>query len=256
MLKAYKSDIIKPDNISHGFYSRLGGVSSGLYAGLNLGLGSSDDKENVHKNRALVAEDMGVGESDLLTLYQIHSADVVTVNKPWGIDNMPKADAMVTSKRGLVLGILTADCVPVLFADHKHGVIGAAHAGWKGALGGVVHNTIDAMCELGAVRESIVAVVGPAIAGDSYEVGGEVRAAFLKENESYGEFFTKNNKEKYQFNLSELVVSLLEREKIESLDHINQDTYQNAAEFYSFRRATHKKESDYGRQISAICLKD
>ena len=256
MLKAYKSDIIKPENNSHGFYSRLGGVSTGLYAGLNLGLGSNDDKSNVHKNRALVAEDMGVSADSLLTLYQIHSADVVTVTKPWSIDNMPKADAMVTTKRGLVLGILTADCVPVLFADHKHGIIGAAHAGWKGALGGVVHNTITAMCEIGAVRENIVATVGPAIAGCSYEVGGEVRAAFLKENESFAEFFTKNHQGKYQFNLSELVVSLLEREKIESLDHINQDTYKNASEFYSFRRATHKKESDYGRQISAICLKD
>jgi hypothetical protein len=255
MLKAYKSKTINCDKISHGFYTRLGGVSKGIYSGLNLGLGSNDEKTNIHQNRALLTKDLQCGDAQLLTLYQIHSPDVLSVSSPWSVDNLPKADAMVTNKKGLMLGILTADCVPVLFADIEAGVIGASHAGWKGALGGILPNTINAMCQLGAKVENIKAVVGPAIAGKSYEVGGEVREAFLLKNSEFSQFFSENRQGKYQFNLCQLVMWLLENEGIESLDHINQDTYKNEAEFYSFRRTTHKKESDYGRQISVICIK-
>ena len=254
MVKTYTSNILSSKSTSHGFFTRLGGVSSGLYAGLNLGLGSNDARKNVLENRSLVAKHIGVSHEQLLTLYQVHSPEVVTVTSPWDINDLPKADAMVTNEKGLALGILTADCVPVLFADHKNGIIGAAHAGWKGALAGVVANTVEAMCELGAERTHINATVGPAIAQKSYEVGAEVRQQFIEKDADFAKFFSQNPKGNYQFGLSKLVFSLLEAEKIESLDQISQDTYQNQDEFYSFRRATHKKEGDYGRQISAICL--
>lgn len=261
MLKSYKSKLLTSDNVTsnhvtHGFYTRLGGVSNGIYAGLNLGLGSNDIHENVLENRKLLKAHMGGDKPQLQTLYQIHSADVVMLTEPWDIGKNPKADAMVTTKKNIILGILTADCVPVLFADHKNGVIGASHAGWKGALGGVIHNTITAMCELGADIQNISAVVGPAIAAESYEVGEEVRQAFTEKNARFADFFKKNPHDRYQFDLCGLVLWLLSQEKIESLEHIRQDTYQNQKEFYSFRRSTHKKEPDYGRQISAICLKD
>lgn len=254
-LKTYKSDILNSQKVTHGFFTRLGGVSVGIYEGLNMGLGSDDQKDSVLKNRQLVTQNLGVGPNNLLTLYQVHSSDVVTVNSPWESGNNPKADAMVTNLNGLALGILTADCVPVLFADQKNGVIGAAHAGWKGALKGVITNTINAMCQLGAQTNSISACVGPAIQQASYEVGSEVRQNFIDSNQAYEKYFKKNQKNNYQFDLCGLVTGQLKGLNIESLEHISEDTYQNEVEFYSFRRATHKKESDYGRQISAICLK-
>lgn len=241
-------------HITHGFFTREGGVSGGIYASLNCGPGSHDDRAAIAKNRNRVQ--VALGSHALLSLYQVHSPTVVTVSAPWTPAGAPKADAMVTAAPGLALGILTADCAPVLLADTARGVIGAAHAGWKGALGGVCRNVVDAMCSIGARRENISAVVGPCIGQPSYEVGPELRAAFMVQSPDYSRFFRPSTRDGfYMFDLEGFVVSRLEAAGVGKVEALHRDTYADDALFFSYRRTTHRREPDYGRQISAIMLR-
>lgn len=241
--------------IAHGFFTRAGGVSEGIYQGLNIGLGSNDDRAHVLENRRRVANWFGSTEADLATVHQVHSADVVTVTTPFG-DNRPQVDAMVSATAGVVLGVLSADCGPILFADPVHRIIGAAHAGWKGALTGVLENTIDAMIALGAERANIVATLGPSISARAYEVGPEFVERFLAHDASYEAFFTPSPKAGHaMFDLPGLTVKRLLDAGIVA-DALGVCTYADPQAFYSYRRTTHAGEPDYGRQISAISLKE
>ncbi len=234
----------------HGFFTRAGGVSDGVYQGLNCGPGSGDDPTKVAENRARVAGALGV--DTLLSVYQVHGNDVVTVTEPW-ID-APKADAMVTNNPGIALGVLTADCAPILFADAKAGVIGAAHAGWKGALYGVAENTMGAMEALGADRANITAVIGPCISQPNYEVGQEFFETFADEDPDHTRFFTNAPSGKYLFNLPLFLLSQLRELGVKDADLVQCCTYAEEDAYFSFRRTTHRSEPDYGRQISAITL--
>jgi YfiH family protein len=228
--------------IAHGFFGRTGGVSDGIFASLNCGPGSGDTREKVIENRRRVTEALAPG-AELLTLYQIHGGETVSVTAPWNIGEGPKADAMVTNLPGLALGILTADCAPVLFADADAGVIGAAHAGWKGALGGVTDSAIAAMEALGARRERIAAAIGPCISQANYETGPEFRERFP------AKFF-----ERRHFDLEAYVAERLAAAGLQSISRLGTCTYAREADFFSYRRATHRGETDYGRQVSAIVL--
>lgn len=239
--------------IAHGFFGREGGVSEGLYAGLNCGPGSADNKAHVAENRARVAHALGMMPERLCTLYQIHSPNVVIVHEPY-VGTPPQADAHVTNVAGITLGILTADCAPVLFADVAAGVIGAAHAGWKGAHGGVVESTVIAMEKLGAKRENISAVIGPCIQQKSYEVGAEFIARFTPEEQS--QFFIPSDRAgHHRFDLPAYVTQTARAAGLQRVAVLAMDTCSNAAQFFSYRRTTLAGEPDYGRQISAIALK-
>lgn len=240
--------------IQHGFFSRQGGVSSGIYASLNCGFGSNDRAGHVAENRARVAAALDVAPDALLTVYQVHSPDVVTVTATWRPDTAPKADAMVTRTPGIALGILAADCAPVLFADPVSGVIGAAHAGWKGALGGVAEATIEQMIALGAVRTQIAAAIGPCIAPESYEVGAEFRERFVTDAADHERFFTAGARPgHHQFDLPGFVHSRLKTAGISTIENLARDTYSDET-LFSYRRATHRSETDYGRNLSVIVL--
>ena len=235
----------------HGFYSRKGGVSSGIYKGLNCGLGSHDNQINVEKNKALVAEDIGVNLSDLLGLYQVHSAIAIIVDKPMKYPQ--KADAMVTSTPNLGLTVLSADCQPVLFADSTAGVIAAAHAGWRGTFNGILEATVEKMEILGAERENIQAVIGPCISQKAYEVGKEFFERFSDNDSSYSNFFTKNGKtDKYLFDLAGFGLHQLREAGIEKCEWVGECTYSAPEKYFSYRYKTHKVEIDYGRLISVI----
>ncbi len=238
----------------HGFFTRLGGVSTGIYDSLNCGLGSSDAPENIARNRALCAERLGVAPEDLVTAYQVHGITVAEVTSPWAPGAGPKADALVTTCRGVALGILTADCTPVLLADPKAGVIGAAHAGWKGAKAGVIGAVVSAMVRLGAARENIVAAVGPTIGPASYEVGPEFRDGFLADDPPAAIFFTDGPTGRPHFDLPGFVVRTLEGLNLAAVDRIDADTCADPTRFFSYRRSCHAQEPDYGRQLSAITL--
>lgn len=238
------------EGIAHGFLTREGGVSTGALAGLNVGRGSGDDSELVAENRRRAAEAVLPG-ARLVTAYQVHSPDCATVAEPWDEDARPHADALVTARPGLLLGIVTADCAPVLLADREAGVVGAAHAGWKGAHGGVIESTVAAMEALGARRSRIVAAVGPCIAQESYEVGEEFRGHFAPEDEG---FFAHGRAGHFQFDLEGYVANRLERAGVLSVDPLGLDTYSGSDRFYSYRRATHRGEPNYGRQFSLIGL--
>ena len=241
--------------IRHAFFTREGGVSQGLYASLNCGLGSGDDPAAVTVNRARAAGRMGVKPERLVSLYQIHSATCLVVDEPWGPDERPQADAMVTRTPGLALGILTADCAPVLFADARAGVIGAAHAGWKGARGGVVEATLARMIELGARIEGIVAAIGPCIAMRSYEVGPEFPAPILAEEERNRDFFAPSRREgHFLFDLGGYVGHRLAKAGVEMVARCPNDTLAEETRFFSYRRACLRGETDYGRGLSAIAL--
>ena len=241
--------------IVHGFFTREGGVSEGLYAGLNVGLGSNDVPDRIHENRARVAGWFGEDAENLASLYQIHSPDVVIVDGPQSGER-PKADGQVTGRPGVILGILTADCGPVLFADPEARVVGAAHAGWKGALEGVLENTVAAMETLGARRERIVASLGPSISQRNYEVGPEFLERFLARNGDWARFFTPSGKGGHHlFDLPNLTVSRLQAAGIRA-DNLAVCTYADERRFFSYRRATHRNEPDYGRQISAIMIRE
>ncbi len=235
----------------HGFFSRRGGASSGIFAGLNCGQGSSDQSEAVRINRARVAEAMGVVPAELVSLRQVHSATVVTARAPWGFGERPEADGAVTDRPGLALGILTADCAPVLFRGS--GVVGAAHAGWRGALGGVLGETVAAMERLGAPRASIRAAVGPTISQRAYEVGPEFFEQFAWEEAGYERFFIPGQGDRLRFDLPGFTLHRLRELGIEA-EWTGHCTWSEPARFYSYRRSTQAGEPDYGRMISVIRL--
>jgi YfiH family protein len=242
-------------SIGHGFFTREGGVSQGIYAGLNVGIGSNDDRGHVLENRARVAGWFGLDAEKLATVHQVHSPDVAVIDATYGGER-PQVDAMVTSVPGIVLGVLSADCGPILFADAEAGIIGAAHAGWKGALTGVLENTIEAMISLGAARENITAVLGPSIGPKSYEVGPEFVERFLAVDPSYAAFFSPSkNAGHSMFDLPSLTISRLKAAGV-TAENLDIDTYPDNERFYSYRRTTHAKEPDYGRQISAIAIRE
>lgn len=248
-------EILTADSLSplrHGFFTRRGGASSGVFSGLNCGPGSSDQSEIVQINRARVAEAMGVAADHLITVHQVHSADVVTVTGPMG--TRPRADAMVTNVPGVALAVLTADCQPVLFADVGNGVIGAAHAGWRGALDGVLEATVAAMEGLGADRRRIKAVIGPSISQAAYEVGPEFIDAFLAEDPDNARFFANGAGGRYQFDLPGFGLHRLRQSGIGQAEWTRHCTYGDPERFYSYRRTTHAGEADYGRLISTIRL--
>jgi polyphenol oxidase len=241
--------------VRHGFFTRAGGVSEGIFHGLNVGLGSGDSAEAVHENRRRVAAWMGVAPDRLVTVHQCHSPDVVVVEAPF-TGARPSADALVTRQPGLALGVLAADCGPVLFADADAQVVGAAHAGWKGALTGVIENTIAAMERLGAARERIQAVLGPSISQENYEVGPEFVARFTEDDSGNARYFQPAAKTGHAFfDLNRYTVDRLARAGVRA-EALSRCTYADEAGFFSYRRATHRGERDYGRQISAICLED
>lgn len=241
--------------IRHGFMTRHGGVSKGIYRSLNCGLGSKDDHDAVVENRARALRQAGLQPESLATAYQVHSARVGVVESDWPKDDRPEVDGLVTKTRGVTLGILTADCVPVLFADPEAGVIGAAHAGWKGAVTGILPETVEAMIKLGARRDRIQAGVGPAIAQKSYEVGPEFPKAFLELDPANGRYFTTSTRcRHFMFDLIGFVRDELERLGLGAVTAAGNDTCAEAGDFFSYRRTTHAKEPDYGRQISIIGL--
>lgn len=241
------------DGVPHGFLGRRGGVSTGALAGLNTGTGSTDDPDAIAENRRRAVAAVLPG-AELATVHQIHSAEAVVVDQPWPQDQRPRADAMVTARRGVLLGILTADCAPVLLADAEAGIVGAAHAGWRGALGGVTDSTIAAMVTLGARRARICAAVGPCIAAPSYEVDAAFRARFLSEDGGNGRFFADGPSGEPHFDLPGYVVHRLLLAGIDGVECLRLDTYSKPELFFSYRRATHRGEPDYGRQMSLIGL--
>ena len=240
--------------VAHGFFTRAGGVSGGIYAHLNCGLGSKDDPAHVAVNRGRVAAHLGA--SAIVTPYQVHGAAVIVAEKPWSRDDMPRCDAIVTRVPGLAIGVLTADCAPVLLAEPDARIVGAAHAGWRGAIEGVVEAAIDKMIALGARRERIAAAVGPCIGVAAYEVGPEFEARFVEHHPANTQFFERPVKGgKPHFDLSAYVVTRLRLARIARVDAIEACTFTNDSEFFSFRHAQAHKHADYGRQISAIVLR-
>jgi polyphenol oxidase len=239
-------------DLRHGFFTRRGGASSGVFTGLNCGYGSSDQREIVQINRGRVAEAMGVPETHLVGVHQIHSATAITVDGP--LDEKPQADALVTATPGIALSVLTADCQPVLFADRDAGVIGAAHAGWRGALDGVLAATVEAMEALGAQRANISAVIGPCISQRAYEVGPEFIEDFLAEDPDYARYFANGAEDRMQFDLPGFGLNRLRAAGVGHAEWTRHCTYGDPDRFYSYRRTTHSKEADYGRLIAAITL--
>jgi polyphenol oxidase len=241
-------------DVAHGFLGRRGGVSTGVHAGLNVGPGSDDDAASVAENRRRAAEAVLPGAA-LVTLYQVHSADAVAVVAPFEERLRPHADALVTDQPGMLLGILTADCAPVLLADAQAGVVGAAHAGWKGALGGVTDSAIATMESLGADRDRIVAAIGPCIARTSYEVDDVFLRRFTAADPENERFFSAGRPGHHQFDLESYVAHRLATAGIARVEALGLDTYSAPDRFFSYRRATHRSEPDYGRQISLIGLR-
>lgn len=249
-VEVHRAGVLK--GVPHGFLGRRGGVSTGLVAGLNLGLGTGDDAAAVAENRALAVAAVLPG-ARLVTVYQVHSADCVVAGE-WSDDARPHADALATDQPGLLLGVVTADCAPVLLADRSAGVIGAAHAGWKGAVSGVTDSTIVAMEALGAKRGNIVAAVGPCIAQSSYEVDAGFHQRFVAQDPGNAAYFVPGVPDHWQFDLERYVAERLQQAGIGAVERLGLDTYPDENAFFSFRRATHRGEPDYGRQMSLIGL--
>lgn len=245
-----KSELL---NVRHGFFGRQGGVSEGVWSSLNVGLRSGDRPERIAANRARVAAEMGVAPDRLITARQVHGAEAMAVTRPWDNTAEPEADALVTDRPGLLLGVLTADCGPVMLADREAGVIGAAHAGWKGALGGVLEGVVAAMTGLGARPERIAAVVGPCIAQSSYEVGPEFMARFTDVDTVNAQYFTPNGG-RALFDLKAYIAQRLRGTGVERVDVLRDDTCADADRFFSYRRATLRREESFGLQLSAIVL--
>lgn len=249
------SDALAFDGISHGFFTREGGHSTGLFSSLNCGMGSGDDKASVMRNRAVVAGRLGVARECLLSAWQVHSPDVAVVSGPWQGEERPRVDALVTRTPRLGLGVLTADCGPVLFADPVAKVIGAAHAGWKGALTGVTARTLDVMEEQGADRRNITAVIGPMISKAAYEVGPEFPGRFIETDAANARWFMPSSRAgHYMFDLPGYLEDRLRREGVGIVVNLSLCTFSDERRFFSYRRATHRNENDYGRLISAIAL--
>ena len=242
-------------NLRHGFLGRRGGVSEGMCAGLNVGLGSTDDRAAVLENRRLAVAAVAPG-ARLVTVHQVHSPDALYADAAWPDDARPKADAIVTDRPGLALGILTADCTPVLLADRDAGVIGAAHAGWKGAFAGVIEGVVAAMTARGARPERIVAAIGPVIARRSYEVDEAFFRRFLEAEPANERFFSPGRVGHHQFDIEAYVLARLGEAGVTRAEALGLDTYGEPDRFFSYRRATHRGEADYGRQLSLIALPD
>ncbi len=255
-MKPLQSPALIDDGVMHGFFGRQGGVSDGIYASLNCGYGSGDDSVAVCENRTRVASWLGTDEKQLITLYQIHSADALHVTAPWPRTAPPKADAMATTLRGVALGVLAADCAPILLADRRAGVIGCAHSGWKGAIGGVAESVVGLMEQLGAQRSQIHAAVGPCISQPSYEVGPEFAALFAEEDAGNNRHFVPSKRAgHWQFDLPGYVTARLRAIGIGTVEALNVCTYEHNDAYFSYRRTTHRGETDYGRNVSAIMLK-
>ena len=248
------ADNLRAAGVAHGFFLRTGGVSEGIYASLNCGRGSADGKDRVEENRARVAARLGAEPGRLTGPKQAHTAKALIVTTPWKPGEAPEADAVVTNVRGLAVCVLTADCAPILLADPEAGVIAAAHAGWKGAKGGVIESAIEAMESLGARLDRISAAIGPAISQAAYEVSPEFKAAFLADGETNQRHFTQPEGGKPHFNLPGYVRERLRSKGAGSIQDIGACTYENESILFSYRRSVHKFEADYGRQISAILL--
>lgn len=249
--------VLECANVRHGFLSRKGGVSEGIYASLNCGPGSNDDARAVAENRRRAVERAGLDGAPLVTCYQVHSADVIAVTEPWAPGDAPKADALVTNRAGLAIGVLTADCAPVLFCDAQAGVVGAAHAGWKGAVGGVLEATVREMVRLGGKSQNIRAAVGPCIHPKSYEVGGDLCDAVLSASAWARDLFAPAEKnggcqDHYFFDLPGYVSGRLARMDIGHIEVLGFDTYADDNQFFSYRRTTHRGGGDYGRMLSVI----
>ena len=241
--------------LAHGFFTRLGGVSQGVYASLNGGVGSRDDREAVTENRARIAAALGTPPERLAVPFQIHSPDAVAINELWPPSARPHCDALVTATPGLALGVTGADCGMILFADQRARVIGAAHAGWKGALTGVVEATVTAMERLGARRSDIVAALGPCIGHASYEVGPEFVAAFQGAGDDAARYFAPSRRVGHSmFNLNAYIAERAARAGVGRFEDLHLDTYADERRFFSYRRATHRKEPDYGRLLSVIVM--
>ena len=239
--------------VRHGFLGRRGGVSEGICSGLNVGLGSGDDREAIRENRRLAVAAVAPGAA-LVTLHQVHSAEALYVAAPFADDSRPRGDAMVADRPGIVLGILTADCAPVLLADAGAGIVAAAHAGWKGALGGVIDATVGEMERRGADRSRIAAAVGPCIARRSYEVDEGFLRRFAQADPGHERFFSLGREGHHQFDLEGFVLARLAGAGLRRIEALGEDTYSQPDRFFSYRRATHRGEADYGRQISLIAL--
>jgi len=241
--------------IRHAFFTRAGGVSEGIYESMNGGLGSEDQPAKVAENRARMAAALGVKPENFLSVYQIHSPNVVVADAPWPTADRPRADAIVTRTPGLAIGIGTADCGPVLFADAQARVVGAAHAGWRGAFTGVLEATITEMEKLGAKRERIAAAAGPMISQRNYEVGQDLIDRFLQADKDNAQYFADASRPGHaMFDLPRYVVDRLKRAGVTQVEDLGCCTYADPAQFYSYRRSTHRKEPDYGRHINAIAL--
>ena len=247
---ALSSKLSDISGVKHGFFGRKGGVSTGIYESLNIGKGSDDDARNIRDNRDRIRN--ALGAEKLLSCFQVHSAKVVTVTEPW--HTRPQADAMVTKVPGLALCVLSADCVPVLFADAEAGIIGAAHAGWKGAIAGVCEATLDAMESIGASRENITAAIGPAIQQASYEVGPEFRDTFVGDQEWTDRLFVAGKDDRSHFDLTGYVEAVLSEQGIAAIDNLGLDTCALEDDYFSNRRRNHRGEPDYGRNGSVIVL--
>ena len=246
---------LQQEGIAHAFFTRQGGASAGIYASLNGGVGSRDEAASVNENRARMAATLGVARESLLVPYQIHSADALHVERPWAEGERPRCDGLVTATRGLALGVTGADCGMILFADSKARVIGACHAGWKGALTGILESTISAMENLGANRSAIHCALGPTIGSASYEVGSEFVARFAEADANNARFFTASTREGHSmFDLPAYIAMRLETARVGSFIDLARDTYADEEQFYSYRRSVHRKESDHGRLVSAIAL--
>ncbi|HEV7633977.1 MAG TPA: peptidoglycan editing factor PgeF [Bradyrhizobium sp.] len=242
--------------LRHAFFTREGGVSEGVYESLNAGIGSNDDPADVAENRRRMAEQLGALPAHFLSLHQTHSADVVVASGPWPGGSRPRADAIVTRTEGLAIGASAADCGPILLADPNARVIGAAHAGWKGALTGIVESTVEAMEKLGADRNGIVAAIGPLIRQQSYEVGGEFVERFIEADAENGVFFIPAARQGHaMFDLAGYIRMRLENAGVLMIDDLGVDTYADPR-FFSYRRSVHRKEPDYGRHVHAIALVD
>lgn len=254
-LEPLRAQSLLSPGLAHGFFTRDGGVSQGVYASLNGGIGSRDDPGAVQENRARMADALGIEADDLLIPYQVHSPHAQAVSAPWAPDARPRCDALVTATRGIGLGVTGADCGIILFAAPSAGVIGAAHAGWRGALGGIIEATVTAMEGLGAKAKDIVAALGPTIAQQSYEVGPEFVAAFAAAEPDAARLFAPSpNRDHAMFDLPGFIGMRATRSGIAGFEDLALDTYVDEARFFSYRRATHRREADYGRLVAAIAL--
>lgn len=256
-----ENTFLKDDDkgLFHGFFTRKGGVSNPPFSGLNCGVGSDDVTDHVSMNRQLVAQAAGLSSvNSLLSMYQVHGSNVIYVEKPWGASDRPKSDGVVTDKVDIGLGVLTADCAPALFwgrKDNGDPVIGAAHAGWQGALGGVLGNVVKAMEDLGVSKNSIHACIGPCISKSSYEVSVDFAEPFIKENDESERFFFSGSREGHlMFDLSGYCAWRLFRAGVKNISLLDKDTLSNEDDFFSYRRSTNRNEQGYGRQISVICI--